>query len=340
MAREEKVDMQNNNTHFGTGAVKDLPDSRDLLFGAIESQVGADNAPSFEEGYDVESIYGELTQKDQNGSLSCVAQATSYYAEMLEKIESGNNVSLSPRFIYSQIHFPEGAAYVRDGISTLVEQGISPETLCPSYPNDEISMRQLPSPEAREAAKIYKAKSYASVAPSFEQFRKALFTGKGLLTAFTGSNPSWHVDSNGFIRPPASTDDRWGHCVFIVGYGIRNGRKGFKIKNTWRKEWGVNGYAWVGEDYFNAENNSLVFSGWTLVDLPDKYQPETMFNLMKGNGSNVYAIAAGKKHLIVNLDSYKAGVEQGLWLEEIHDVTQAVLDEMPEGSAIILINNN
>lgn len=325
---------------YGKGAVKDLPDSRDLVFGAIAEAVGALNAPSWEDGYDVEQLYGKLTQKDQNGSLSCVSQGWSYYAEALERAENGEDVPISARFIYSQIHLPQGAAYVRDGADILVSQGSCQEDLCSSYPNDEQSLRVLPSDEARTAAKTYQAKSYASVGPNFELFRQALFAGKGMVTAFTGSNTGWHVDADGFIRPPTADDIRWGHCVFLVGYGIHNGRKSFKIKNSWGTAWGIDGYAWVDENYFNAENNSLVFSGWTLVDLPDKYQSKFMFNLLKGDGPNVYAVAGDKKHLIVNQDSFDAGVADGLWSNEIHTVAQADIDVIVEGQGILLFKNN
>ena len=116
-------------------------------------------------------------------------------------------------------------------------------------------------------------------------------------------------------------------------------KKYFGGINSWGKNAHDNGRFYVGEDYFTAENCNLVFSGWTLVDLPN-YKSPYMFNLLKGDGSNVFAVSGGKKHLIVNFDSFKSGIEDGLWADEVHTVSQVELDAMPEGKAILLFVNN
>lgn len=39
------------------------------------------------------------------------------------------------------------------------------------------------------------------------------------------------------------------HCMLIVGRRIVDGRRQFKIRNSWGLSWGDNGYVWVDEDY-------------------------------------------------------------------------------------------
>jgi C1A family cysteine protease len=39
------------------------------------------------------------------------------------------------------------------------------------------------------------------------------------------------------------------HAVVAVGYGIADGERLILIRNSWGNSWGLNGYAWLVEDY-------------------------------------------------------------------------------------------
>lgn len=42
------------------------------------------------------------------------------------------------------------------------------------------------------------------------------------------------------------------HAVLVVGYGTFDSRNYIKVRNSWGKDWGDYGYAWVSEEYFKA----------------------------------------------------------------------------------------
>lgn len=79
-----------------------------------------------------EIIYGGRI-KSQNGSGSCVPQACSYYAEVLNFKETGQWISLSPKFVYSQTHQNPMGSYIKDAMGCIRSKGICEESLCPSY---------------------------------------------------------------------------------------------------------------------------------------------------------------------------------------------------------------
>lgn len=326
-----------------TGVTKDIPDNRNLRF---EDAVGAVEAPTWEEGYDLEEKYGPLTMKDQGHSLSCVGQAFSYYAEMLNKIEENRDVPLSARYIYSQIHLPEGTSRIADAAKIVTSQGVAPEEVCPSYPNDEESFYVLPTDEAKEMAATFKAKSYATVAPLVDEVRKAIFNNHGVVTAITGSYRSWHSDPRkGVIHPPASLDVGFNHCMYLIGYKLIDGVKMVIAKDSYGPYSGDNGRKYIPwEEYFNADyrGDNCLFNLWTLVDLPNKYKSPFMFNLIKGTGPNIYAVKNGTKSLIINETSFKQGNELGLWadISQVNTVTDDVLEGFPEVKSILFIDQN
>jgi hypothetical protein len=326
-----------------TGVTKDIPDNRNLRF---EDVAGAVEAPSWEEGFDLEEVYGPLTMKDQGQSLSCVGQASSYYAEMLNKIEEGKNVPLSARYPYSQIHLPEGTARIADAFKLLISQGIAPEEVCPSYPNDERSFYVLPTEEAKALASTYKAKSYATVAPLLDEVRRAIFSGHGVVTAITGSYAAWHKDPRkGVIHPPLSGEQGFNHCMYLVGYRIMDGVKMVIAKDSYGPYSGDKGRKYIPwEEYFSADFNgsNCLFNLWTLVDLPNKYKSPLMFNLIKGTGPNIYAVKSGSKSLIFNMTTFNEGEKLGLWadISQVNEVTDDVLEGFPETKSILFVDQN
>ena len=252
------------------GFYPDKEDTRDYQYDDFVAAAADVPEIDWDEGFDIERDLGiTLKRESQNGSSSCVAQSVSSYAEVLNYVDTKKRVELSARDLYSRIHIPRGGAYLRDGVKTVVKRGISLESLVPSYdegrpPSEEFMRVQSSTVEADQVALKYKGKSYYAVAAGIDRFARAIKDGHGLLMGFTGSNPAW---SNQDVRPPKDGENKWGHAVYGVGYGKKNGKKYIKFLNSWSEGWGDNGCGYVYEDYFKSEK---VFSGWVLIDQPNK----------------------------------------------------------------------
>lgn len=326
-----------------TGVVRDIPDNRNLRF---EDVAGAAEAPSWEEGFDLEAVYGPLTIKHQGPSYSCVGQAFSSYAEMLNRIEESKTVSLSARSIYSKIYLPQGGSRIADAAKVVKAQGVSTEELCPSYPNNETDFYVLPTVEAEAVAATYKAKSYATVAPLVEEVRRAIFQSHGVVAAFVGSYRSWHEDPRkGVIHPPTGLDKVFAHCMYLVGYKMIDGVKMVIAKDSYGPTSGDNGRKYIPwEEYFNADyqGGNCMFNLWTLVDLPNTYKSPFMFNLVKGPKEDIFAVKSGIKFHITNMTTFNEGLKIGLWADllQVNTLTQAELDAIPTGKAILFIDSD
>jgi hypothetical protein len=64
----------------------------------------------------------------------------------------------------------------------------------------------------------------------------------------------WDTDEFGFIHPTGQKVG--GHAYAIAGYRFINGNRAYRIENSWGKEWGVNGGAWISEfDFLTLLND-------------------------------------------------------------------------------------
>lgn len=277
------------------GCYEDRPDFRDYRYSELCGSPPVE-MPSWESGFDVEKKYGALKVENQFSSLSCVSQACSYYAQMLNLIETGKFTDLSARAIYSNIYLPNGGAYIRSGIQFIVDRGTPEEKLAPSYNangnTDEQFMRDKSweSKEVYDNAKIYKSKSYATISysdPNFlELCRQAIYVSHGFVSGFNG------------------------HCLYFNSYGIKDGKKYLGYINSWGSGWNGNGHGYLFEDQLNQ-----LYSVWTLVDEPNQPLPpnNSMMELVKkANSEKIFAVGGGKFFWIMNADSLNRGINS-IW---------------------------
>ena len=122
-----------------------------------------------------------------------------------------------------------------------------------------------------------------------------------------------------------------GHAVTIVGYND----KGFIIKNSWGKNWGMNGYATISYDYHRifCDEAIVVFqpvikstTGTTINPNPEIYLKTvlTNYNNKKGLRFSLFAPGAGGLFQITMLN-YEV-------YEQNSDGTRGKLIELPFGS--------
>lgn len=202
-----------------------------------------------------------LRQRNQKSSLSCTGQGTAYYCEALNHT-NGKDEVYSARHIYSQIHLPDGGAYITDAMRVPLIQGSASLTSVPEGDSSESVMRDrslnaqaVLEARADKYAMIPNNRSIDSLAGIIEDYG-------GFVTGFSGRNDMFLPDGTvqnlgGWV---------WGHCVFVCGYEMRNGIKCLKFKNSWSEFWGDHGYGYFPEDFVNR---GPLFDAYVYADILD-----------------------------------------------------------------------
>lgn len=261
-----------------TGAIIDYKDIRDKEYDHIAGASLVD----WKKGFDIEEKIGQIPTKNQGQSLSCVGQAISYYAYVLNALEAKNKPNLTfqrypefvPEFsaksIYSQIRVPYGGAYIRDGVKCLVNYGINKESEVVSnfkgY-TDENWMQDISwqSPEAKLFASNYQGKEYRNIkaTKNIDLFAKAIEDYGGLVFGtYVEDNDTWLS-----IYPKTENPNNLGHALYVGKFCIVLGKKYIGCKNSWG-EIGDQGWQWLNEDFFEK---GLIFSPWVVLDKPNNW---------------------------------------------------------------------
>ena len=256
--------------NFKTGCVPDSKDLRDWEYDHIA--LSSPTPFNWDQGYDVEAqLWMNVPVKDQDGSSSCVGQATATYAWVLDAFEMKKfftnmpSPELSAKSVYSQINlgFKQGA-FLRDGVKLMCNYGINQERRVPGENTDERHMVDLSwmTEDLRHKAQEYIGKEYRVVRArySIDMCAQAIKDGKGLLFGLHGANNgSWYT-----AFPQSEINREWAHALYAGKAKIINGRKYIGVMNSWGRNVGESGWQWIGEEFFTK---GLIFNPWLLVDL-------------------------------------------------------------------------
>jgi C1A family cysteine protease len=244
------------NTWYGW--LPDRPDQRDRLYTAI-----AKPPKKLPPTVDLSPSCSRVETQGELGS--CTANALVGNLEFLEKKAAKPVTDLSRLFVYYNERVLEGTvnedsgAFLRDGIKTLVKQGVCPEKEWPYF----ISKFTVKPPVAcyRHAADHH-VLSYHRI-QSLKEMRMCLAEGYPFVFGFTvyESFESDEVAKTGQLDLPTPNErDVGGHAVMAVGYDDAKSR--FLIRNSWGEDWGLKGYFTMPYDYLANRNLSDDF--WTV----------------------------------------------------------------------------
>jgi len=230
----------------------------------LERAPGAGPLPA---QYSIRQMVGKI--KNQDGSLSCVSQATSYYAEVLNFIETKEKISLSPRFLYYKVFQSGGGSYVKDNMQRIVNMGIAPESEVPSYdhsqPPSENFMEQGNdvTSQIESDAKTYITKSYLTWDnTSVGLYKQAIMQGSGCVVISWGNNYCWQ--SAHIQMPSYSQQMSWRHGIYLTGWNDATNE--FEFVNSWGDNWGESGFGYLPYKYVTS---GYICNPWTMIDLPN-----------------------------------------------------------------------
>jgi C1A family cysteine protease len=244
---------------LGYGWVPDLPDHRDMLYGVVRKPP-AKLPPSVD-------LRPHCSPVEDQGDLgSCTGNALAGAVEFLEKKDKVPFVNMSRLFIYYNERVIEhtvnsdSGAMIRDGIKTVVKQGVCAEKKWP-YVISKFTVK--PSPACYKQALDHQVLAYARI-QTVNEMRSCLAEGYPFVFGFTvyQSFESQAVAKTGVVPMPKKSKEKvlGGHAVLGVGYD--DAQKRFLVRNSWGTGWGMKGYFTMPYDYLADRNLSDDF--WTI----------------------------------------------------------------------------
>lgn len=214
-------------------------------------------------------------RKNQGQQGSCVGWGSSYASRtILESIRTGkdpNSIAFSPSYLYNQIGM-EGCngALLEDAMKVMKNDGLVPYS---QFPYDENDCSRQPSASLKQEAEQYKvpgfnrltqgdAKGTGDELPDMLAMKQNLAQGAPVVVGMMvgGSFMQGMMGQETWV-PTSSDYDMYGfggHCMSVIGYDdYKFGNDGgFQLMNSWGKEWGKNGLAWISYKdfaYFTKE---------------------------------------------------------------------------------------
>ncbi len=240
------------------GWIPDLPDQRDKLYAAIAAP-----PPRLPRSTDLRP--GCSPVEDQGRLGSCTANALAGSLEFLEIKAARPATDLSRLFIYYNERSIErsiatdSGAMLRDGIKTLARQGVCAETEWP-YVISKFAVR--PPPSCYRDGLNHQITSYQRIR-NLPEMKMCLAEGYPFVFGFTvyESFESPAVARSGVLDLPMPNEKAiGGHAVLAVGYDDSTER--FLVRNSWGKDWGMQGYFTIPYDYLDSRG--LADDFWTI----------------------------------------------------------------------------
>jgi C1A family cysteine protease len=240
------------------GWVPDVPDQRDLLYGAVRP------APlALPPHIDLRPTCSPVENQGNLGS--CTGNALAGAIEFLERKDGVPFVDASRLFIYYNERAMEGTvksdagAMIRDGIKALKNQGVCSEK---SWPYVTTKFAVKPGAACYKEALKRQITSYHRIL-TLDEMRACLAEGFPFVFGFTvyESFESQEVARTGIVQMPQPNERSiGGHAVLAVGYDDVQRR--FIVRNSWGTGWGQKGYFTIQYEYLVSRN--LADDLWTI----------------------------------------------------------------------------
>jgi C1A family cysteine protease len=238
----------------------DIPDQRDHLYATPPACL-----TSLPPRADLRKGCPPVYDQGQLGSCTANALAAAFqFDERKQKVK--NRFTPSRLFIYYNERAIEGTvaadsgAMLRDGIKTLVHEGVCPEQ---EWPYDIAKFTRKPTKRCYTDASTHKATSYQRLVQSLQQMKGCLHSGYPFVFGITvyESFESNAVAKTGKVPMPAQKEKALGgHAVLAVGYD--DSKQSLIVRNSWGPGWGDKGYFTL--PYAYASDPNLAGDFWTV----------------------------------------------------------------------------
>jgi C1A family cysteine protease len=256
--------------HYGTGWVPDLPDQRDFTYSAPQAVFKALPAAA-----NLRAKCPPVYNQECLGS--CTANAIAGAIEF-EQMRQDKKKAFTPSrlFIYYNERAIEGTvssdsgAQLRDGIKSVVKQGVCPEKewpytigTCNVIGQDKTTgediydtgaaFKHKPPNKCYTDATKYQVLQYQSILNVLAQMKGCLAEGYPFVFGFTVYESFYNIGKNGVMPLPAHNEQIvGGHATMAVGYDEK--KQVFIIRNSWGSAWGDKGYFYMPYAFITSNN--------------------------------------------------------------------------------------
>ena len=242
------------------GWIPDLPDRRDFMYAAPYATLSA-LPPKTDLTAKCPPVY------DQGRLGSCTANAISAAHQFEQMAQSAKDVFTPSRlFIYYNERVIErtinedAGAMIRDGIKSVVRQGVCPEA---EWPYVLTRFTTKPAATCYKHAMDHQVISYQRLEQNLDQMKGCLASGYPFVFGFSvyESFESPAVARTGRVPMPQNGERVvGGHAVMAVGYDDTS--KCFTVRNSWGPAWGRKGYFTMPYEYVTEARLAADF--WTI----------------------------------------------------------------------------
>jgi len=270
------------------GYIKDKLDERDHLVKFTDEHINAyrmsiGKKPKTKKSLDLRknvNLPKSWDDINQQNLGSCTSNAIAFAYGFDEVKQSNGEVFMPSRlFIYYNERLMEGTvntdagAEIRDGIKSINQFGVCTEH---RWIYDPTKFAVKPPADVYTDAKLAKAVKYARIDFSNDKtiddrvthLKKALQSGFPFVFGFKvyASFESAEVAKTGIVPMPKTGEKLLGgHAVCAIGYD--DAKKAFIVKNSWGKDWGVNGCFYMPYQYMADLNQCDDF--WVVRQVTD-----------------------------------------------------------------------
>ena len=262
------------------GLVRDPDDSRDLLFSKIRDEMKSMGANDTTADYDIDD--SAIPIYDQEDEGSCASNTAIGDLEILQSLENRVKgvpqtpaVRLSRQFQYwaartlAGTQLMDAGSTCRANYKALNVTGTCSEL---SFPYNPAMMLVSPGLAAYKEASNNLLVAYYSIVDFDAQFCTDVETAiradhpVTIGTDVIAALDNYDGNPNTVFDPPSIYDTTaQGHALLIVGVRRVSSVRRWKIRNSWSKAWGINGYCFFSDAYLMS---SLTTDSWVGTQMP------------------------------------------------------------------------
>jgi hypothetical protein len=228
-------------------------------------------------------------RRNQGQQGSCVAWASAYAARSIiqnRAASDGEATAFSPSFTYNRIKIENSGcqgSYILRAMEDMLARGAVPYSEF-AYTDQDCSAQ--PDSEDERIAAQYRIKGFQRLSRSDDPdspvdmlaMKQYLAQGSPVVIGMMVGGSFMQAMQGRDTWIPTQEDTRMnsfgGHAMCVIGYDDYKEGGAFQIMNSWGKEWGLNGLAWVPYDafsYFTREAYAIYPMSGSAEAKPDRF---------------------------------------------------------------------